>query len=204
MASLLPDLLLLLILSLTHRHPALAPLSPAPARRVMSLTNPTAKMSKSDANPSSRILLTDEPDAIRKKIARALTDSDVNAVTYDPASRPGVSNLLEMLTLLDGEEGRSSSSSSSETESAAAVAATTTTPAETARQFHGVPRPLKALKERVAEAVVREFGDVRDRYRELLERRGGAWLDEIEAEGAAKAQANADATMKRVKEAVGL
>lgn len=168
----------------------------------MSLTNPTAKMSKSDANPSSRILLTDEPDAIRKKIARALTDSDVNAVTYDPAARPGVSNLLEMLTLLDGEEGRSSSSSSSETESAAAAA--TTTPAETARQFHGVPRPLKALKERVAEAIVREFGDVRDRYRELLERRGGAWLDEIEAEGAAKAQANADATMKRVKEAVGL
>lgn len=152
----------------------------------MSLTNPTAKMSKSDANPSSRILLTDEPDVVRKKISRALTDSDINTVTYDPAARPGVSNLLEILTIL--EEGQK----------------TTTTPAETARQFDGVQRPLKVLKERAAEAVVREFGDVRERYRELLEKRGGAWLDEIEAVGAEKARANADATMKRVKEAIGL
>lgn len=159
----------------------------------MSLTNPTAKMSKSDANPSSRILLTDEPDQIRKKVARALTDSDVNGVTYDPASRPGVSNLLEILTILEEDQGQGRGETNM-----------MTTPAETARQFGGVQRPLKVLKERVAEAVVREFGDVRERYRELLERRGGAWLDEIEAVGAEKAQANADATMTRVKEAIGL
>lgn len=154
----------------------------------MSLTNPTAKMSKSDPNPASRILLTDDPDQVRRKIARALTDSDANKVTYDPPARPGVANLLELLSILEGRDGSGSDSG----------------PAELARDFEGVQRPLKVLKERTADAVVREFGDVRERYRELLEKRDGAWLDEIEAVGAEKARANADVTIRRVKEAVGL
>lgn len=156
----------------------------------MSLTNPTAKMSKSDTNPSSRVLLTDTPDQIHKKISRALTDSDVNTVTYDPTTRPGVSNLLEILAILEEPHGSRADAPA--------------TPAELAAQFEGVQRPLKALKERTADAVVREMGDVRERYRELLERRGGAWLDEIEAVGAEKARINADATIRRVKDAVGL
>lgn len=159
----------------------------APARRVMSLTHPTNKMSKSDPNPASRVLLTDDPDQIRKKIGRALTDSDVNNVTYDPAARPGVANLLEILSILQGGGGGGNIG-----------------PAELARDYQGVQRPLRALKERTADAVVREFGDVRERYRELLEKRDGAWLDEIEAIGAKKARANADVTIRRVKEAVGL
>lgn len=151
----------------------------------MSLTNPTAKMSKSDPNPASRILLTDDPDQVRRKIARALTDSDANKVTYDPAARPGVANLLELLSILEGCDGSGG-------------------PAELARDFEGVQRPLKVLKERTADAVVREFGDVRERYRELLEKRDGAWLEDIEAVGAEKARANADVTIRRVKEAIGL
>lgn len=149
----------------------------------MSLTQPTTKMSKSDTSPASRILITDEPSQIRKKIMRAVTDSRTDAVTYDPAERPGVSNLLEILTILEGENRA---------------------PADTAKDFENGPHPLKMLKERTAEAVVREMGDVRERYRELLERRDGAWLDEIEAMGAEKARANADVTMKLVKEAIGL
>lgn len=149
----------------------------------MSLTQPTSKMSKSDTNTASRILLTDSPPEIKKKFMRALTDSQPGGISYDRAGRPGVSNLLEILSILGGE---------------------TRTPAETASDFEGVQHPLKALKERTAEAVVREMGDLREKYRELLEKNDGAWLDDIGAMGAEKARANADVTIKLVKEAVGL
>src|SRR6187551_1354342 len=66
----------------------------------MSLKEPHLKMSKSHQDPRSRILLTDEPDDIRAKVKQALTDS-VEGVTYDPANRPGVSNLLEIMAYLD-------------------------------------------------------------------------------------------------------
>ncbi|KAL1855845.1 Tryptophan--tRNA ligase, mitochondrial [Diaporthe australafricana] len=155
----------------------------SPARRVMSLTEPTKKMSKSDANPASRVLITDEPDAVRKKIMRAVTDSQSAFVSYDPEGRPGVSNLLEILAILEGGGER--------------------TPAEAAEGFAGSQHPLKALKERTADAVVAELRDVRERYLELLGKDGGKGLDEIEAQGAEKARASADATMKLVKDAVG-
>lgn len=67
--------------------------------RVMSLRDPTRKMSKSDAAPASRIDLTDDADAIRRKIARAVTDSEP-AVSFDPETRPGVSNLVSLLATL--------------------------------------------------------------------------------------------------------
>ncbi|KUI64930.1 Tryptophan--tRNA ligase, mitochondrial [Cytospora mali] len=155
----------------------------SPARRVMSLTDPTKKMSKSDANPASRVLITDEPAHMRKKIMRSLTDLQSDRVTYEPEARPGVSNLLEILSILSGENS---------------------TPEETAEGFAGAQNPLKALKERTAEAVVRSMGDIRERYLELLGRDGGRWLDDVEAKGAEKARANAEVTMKLVKEAVGL
>ncbi|KAJ0116417.1 hypothetical protein J7T55_007397 [Diaporthe amygdali] len=155
----------------------------SPARRVMSLTDPTKKMSKSDANPASRVLITDAPAEIRKKVMRAVTDSQSGSVSYDPESRPGVSNLLEILAILEGEER---------------------TPAEAAAGFAGSQHPLKALKERTADAIVAELRDVRERYFELMGHNDGKELDEIEARGAEKARASADVTMKLVKEAVGL
>ncbi|ROW14356.1 hypothetical protein VPNG_03853 [Cytospora leucostoma] len=154
----------------------------SPARRVMSLTEPTKKMSKSDANPASRILITDEPDVMRKKIMRSLTDMESDRVTYEPERRPGVSNLLEILSILSGEAR---------------------TPAETADGFAGVQHPLKALKERTADAVVSSMGDIRERYLELLGGDGGRRLDDIEAQGAETARANAEITMKRVRKVVG-
>lgn len=165
-------------------HPPLPPLTnqpptPAPARRVMSLTNPTAKMSKSDPTPASRILLTDDAASIRKKLKTALTDSQSDAVSYDRAARPGVSNLLEILAILEGR-----------------------TVKDTVRLFAGTQKPLKLLKERTGDAVVKELEGVGDRYRGLLAM-GEGRLDEIEARGAEKARGSADATMRLVKEAVG-
>lgn len=153
----------------------------APARRVMSLSKPTAKMSKSDPSPMSQILITDDAQQIRKKFSRALTDSQTDIVSYDRAGRPGVSNLLEILSILECR-----------------------TPTETAAQFDGMQHPFKLLKERTADAVTKELAGVGDRYRELMTKNDGEALDGIEALGAEKARKNADLTMRRVKDAVGL
>ncbi|POS81433.1 tryptophanyl-tRNA synthetase [Diaporthe helianthi] len=169
----------------------------SPARRVMSLTDPTKKMSKSDANAASRVLITDPEGDIRKKIMRAVTDSQSGFVSYDPVGRPGVSNLLEMLAILEGGGVRGGGGRQSKSDSR------TTTPEEVARGFEGAQHPLKALKERTADAVAAELRDVRERYLELMGNNDGKALDDLEAIGAEKARASADATMKLVKEAVG-
>lgn len=128
----------------------------------------------------SQISILDDEQEIRKKFSRALTDSQSDAVTYDRTERPGVSNLLEILSILEGR-----------------------TPTETAAQFDGRQRPLKLLKELTADAVINELAGVRERYRELMTKNDGEALDEIEALGAEKARKNADMMMKRVKNAVG-
>ncbi len=69
--------------------------------RVMSLTAPTKKMSKSDVNTKSYILLSDAPNVAKKKINSALTDSE-NKVYYDSKNKPGVSNLIEIYSAING------------------------------------------------------------------------------------------------------
>lgn len=76
-------------------------ITPEIGARVMSLQDPTSKMSKSDPNPSSRILLTDSADEISQKVKTAVTDSD-RYVSYDWETKPGVSNLLELASVLGG------------------------------------------------------------------------------------------------------
>lgn len=128
----------------------------------------------------SQISIIDDTQTIRKKFSRALTDSQTDAITYDRAKRPGVSNLLEILSILEGR-----------------------TPEETAAQFHGMLYPLKLLKDRTADAVIKELASVGERYQELMTKNDGEALDEIEALGAEKARKNADMMMRRVKDAVG-
>lgn len=69
--------------------------------RIRSLTDPTRKMSKSSADEKSKILLSDSPDAARKKIMSATTDS-VGSINYDWATQPGIASLLQILALLTG------------------------------------------------------------------------------------------------------
>jgi tryptophanyl-tRNA synthetase len=146
----------------------------------MSLQTPTAKMSKSDTDPRSRILLTDSPAEIRKKVMSALTDS-TNAVSYDPVGRPGVANLLGLLALFEG--------------SSAEVLA---------QEMASQGAKLKDLKGRVADAVVAAMDGVGERFREILGRDGGRYLNDVAEEGARKARGNADETMRIVRDAVGL
>ena len=68
----------------------------SPAKRIMSLQDPLKKMSKSQGNEASRILITDEADVIRQKIKSAKTDSEPGPITYTPDTRPGVSNLIDI------------------------------------------------------------------------------------------------------------
>lgn len=153
---------------------------PAPVPRIMSLVNPRSKMSKSVPNHRSRILITSTEEEIRQRCMGAVTDS-LNEVTYEPRRRPGVANLLQI-----GAECRPGDM----------------TPRELADELQGAT--LGDLKKLVADAVTGTLAGVRDRYEEVLRRKGGKWLDEIEAAGAEVANANAKETMRAVKDAVGL
>ena len=75
---------------------------PKAGARVMSLGDPSKKMSKSDPNVNSFVLLTDNKDVILRKFKRAVTDSD-GVVRYDPAAKPGVSNLMGIYAAFTGQ-----------------------------------------------------------------------------------------------------
>ncbi|KAK4448594.1 hypothetical protein QBC34DRAFT_449413 [Podospora aff. communis PSN243] len=150
----------------------------SPAKRVMSLRDPTQKMSKSDPNPNSVILLTDDRDTIEKKIKSAVTDS-TNSVSYDPEARKGVANLLEILSHLRGDGA---------------------TPAQIAEEMNGMG--LGALKGAVVDAVDAELAPIRERFREL--QRDKKSLRMAASKGMWKARHSAEKTMMKVRKAMGL
>lgn len=146
----------------------------------MALDRPTLKMSKSHPQVKSRILLTDTRAEITKKLRVALTDS-IDGVSYDPAERPGVSNLVEIAFHLDPAGADSVQ--------------------DLAKDFAGIS--LKALKERVADVVDVHLAPIRERFNGIMsgEQRE---LDDAAALGAQKAATSAAATMTLVRNAVGL
>ncbi len=79
------------------------PFVPKVGARIMSLTNPTAKMSKSENEDTGRIILMDTPETIMRQFKRAITDSDTeNCVRYDKENKPGVSNLMTIYSACTG------------------------------------------------------------------------------------------------------
>jgi tryptophanyl-tRNA synthetase len=152
----------------------------SPAKRVMSLTEPTKKMSKSDPNPKSRILITDSGEEIRNKLKTALTDS-IEGLSYDRKKRPGVSNLVDLMYHFD--------------ESVAA------SPEELANQLKGLS--MRALKEKVGETVDMGIKDIRERYAELMGGNQDKLVRHAE-DGARRAEEIAEKTMKRVRSAMGM
>jgi tryptophanyl-tRNA synthetase len=143
--------------------------------RVMDLQDPTAKMSTSYGSDAGLIYIDDEPDAIRRKIKRAQTDSGTDIVRGP--GKEGVTNLIEMM------------------------AAAREVPAEEVeREFAG--QGYGAFKEAVGEAVVDRLAPVRERYREL--RPDEAAIEEALREGAERARAIAAPTMAEVRAAMGV
>ena len=141
----------------------------------MSLAEPEKKMSKSDGNENAYIALLDPPDVIRRKIKRAVTDSE-GTVRY-AEEKPGVSNLLTIYSVLTGK-----------------------TPAESEQAFAGLG--YGELKEAVAEAVVAELAPVQKRYAEI--RSDKEFLNRVMADNAEAANRQAGRMLSKVYKKIGL
>jgi len=144
--------------------------------RVMSLTDGRNKMSKSDPNDNSRINLLDTPDLVRKKIRRARTDA-VTGLTFDDPERPEAGNLLALYALLGGRS-----------RTAAAE--------ECGRMGWG---RFKAL---LSDVVVEALAPIQQRYGELMA--DPTALDHVLSQGRQRAERVAQASLERVRTALGL
>jgi tryptophanyl-tRNA synthetase len=143
--------------------------------KIYDLQNPGSKMSKSGESPQGILWLLDEPTVLAKKVKSAVTDADRD-IRFDPTAKPGVSNLLTLLSVLGG----------------------TAVPA-LVDSFAG--RGYGDLKSETADAVVAAFGPVRERTLELLA--DPAELDRLLAGNAERAEAIASATLAKVYDRVG-
>jgi tryptophanyl-tRNA synthetase len=148
---------------------------PPVGARIMSLTNPTSKMSKSDEALGGNILMEDTPDKIRKKIMSAVTDSGSEIVAR--ADKPGITNLLTIQATLTGR-----------------------TIAEVEAEYAG--KRYGDFKKGVAEVVVETLRPIQARHDELA--KDPEYLRKVLADGAAYAQARANPLMEKVYRAVGL
>jgi len=149
---------------------------PPVAARVRDLTDPTAKMGKSTVSTAGTLHLLDPPDVLRRKLRRAVTDPDP-VVRYDPAARPGVANLLEILAGCTG----------------------------AGPDLAGLAAGFgscRQLKEATAEAVIGVLAPIQRRYAELAADPGQA--RSVLATGAARVRERAAGTVGRARSAIGL
>ncbi|MCL6407188.1 tryptophan--tRNA ligase [Dickeya dadantii] len=153
------------------------PFIPKSGARVMSLLEPTRKMSKSDDNRNNVIGLLEDPKSVVKKIKRAVTDSDEPPVVrYDLQNKAGVSNLLDILS---GVTGKSIP--------------------ELEKAFDG--QMYGHLKGAVADAVSGMLSELQARYHRF--RDDEAFLQQVMRDGAQKASARAQETLRKVYDVVG-
>ena len=148
---------------------------PQVGARIMDLQEPTRKMSTTGATPQGTVLVLDPPEAIRKKFKTAVTDSG-REIVYDPGGKPGVSNLVEILSVASG-----------------------TPIPELESAYAG--RGYGDLKTDVAEAVVELFRPVRERYETIRGDEGE--LRRLLAVGASKARDASAPTLRSIYERMG-
>ena len=142
--------------------------------RIMSLQDPSRKMSKSDENPNASIYLLDDPDTILRKCKRAVTDSEGQILYRD--EQPGVKNLIDIYSACLGK-----------------------TPEETVREFDG--KGYGDFKIAVGEAVVSVLKPLQDEVARL--EKDKAYLDGIIKANAEKAGYFANKTLRKVQKKVG-
>jgi tryptophanyl-tRNA synthetase len=149
---------------------------PKAGARVMGLGNPTSKMSKSD--PNGCVFLMEKPEDIARKFKRAITDSDTeNCVHFDPANKPGVSNLMNIYSAVTGKSID-----------------------EIEREFEG--QGYGVFKPAVGDAVIETLRPIREEATRLLDDK--AYLCSVYTEGAQKASVIARKTLRKVYKKVGL
>ena len=141
----------------------------------MDLQDPTKKMSKSDGTYKGVILLLDDEKTIRKKIMSAVTDSE-GKVYYDIQNKPGISNLLEIYSIISGK-----------------------TIEELETMYEG--KGYGEFKKDLAEVVGDELQRIQDRYNEILD---GDYLDNVLEAGAEKARRIARKKLAKVERKIGI
>ena len=147
---------------------------PKVAARVMSLSEPEKKMSKSSPNEKSFVLVMDKPEAIMRKFKRAITDSEGGI--YRSPEKPGVTNLIEIYSAVTG-----------------------MTPEAVENEFNG--KGYGVFKPAVGEAVVEALRPIREETERLLGDKG--YLETLYRQGAEKAAALANRTLRKVHKKVG-
>ncbi|MBO4897491.1 MAG: tryptophan--tRNA ligase [Clostridia bacterium] len=147
---------------------------PPVGARVMSLQDPTSKMSKSDPNPNGYIWILDDPDTITRKIKRAVTDSD-GVIEYKEG-KDGINNLLSIYGAMTG-----------------------ITPEDAAKEFEG--KGYGDFKAGVSEIIIETLKPIRDKYNELIENKD--YIEKIYKEGAERASSIARRTLSKVHRKVG-
>lgn len=143
--------------------------------RIMALDDPTSKMSKSAENPHSRISLLDEDSKIKKSIMKSTTDSD-GIIKFDIENKAGISNLLNIYSAFSGTEVK-----------------------EIEKKYEGCG--YGDFKKDLVEVAIEAIKPIKEKYDEI---RHSKDLMDILKEGAEKANAISESTMKRVKEKFGL
>ena len=153
------------------------PYIPKVGARIMSLTNPAAKMSKSENGDTGRVTLMDDPGVIMKQFKRAITDSDTErCVRYDPENKPGVANLMTIYSSVTGR-----------------------TFPEIEAEFDGLG--YGRFKPAVGEAVVEMVRPIQEETRRILADK--AYLEGVYRAGAEKASRVADRTLRKVYKKLG-
>ena len=153
------------------------PFIPKTGARIMSLTTPENKMSKSDKDPGGCIYIMEKPEDILRSFKRAKTDSDtVNCVRYDPAAKPGVANLMQIYSCASGLSFE-----------------------EIEREFEG--KGYGDFKTRVGESVVELLRPIREKAEDLMKNKD--YLTAVYREGADKAASVANRTLRKVYKKVG-
>ena len=153
------------------------PYIPKVGARIMSLTNPGSKMSKSENEDTGRVTLMDDPNFIMKQFKRAVTDSDTeNCVRYDPENKPGVANLMTIYSAVTGKSYD-----------------------EIEREFDGMG--YGKFKPAVGEAVVELLRPIREESNRILQDK--AYLEGVYRAGAEKASYVAEKTLRKVYKKVG-
>lgn len=142
--------------------------------KIMSLQDPESKMSKSDSNENSYVLITDSPDVIRRKFKRSVTDS-IGVVNYTD-EQPGVKNLINIYSKISNIK-----------------------PEEIVSNYES--KGYAKLKEDVAEVVIEELKPIQERIDYLLKNKD--YLEKIYNAGAQKAEVVANKTLKKAQKKVG-
>ncbi len=151
------------------------PFIPKVGARIMSLQDPTSKMSKSEIDNGGCVCLMDKPEDIMRAFKRAVTDSETE-IRYDVKAKPGISNLLQIYAVATGKSIPQAEQ-------------------EFAGQGYGT------FKQAVGEAVVELLRPVREEAQRLLADK--AYLEKVYTEGAQKAAAAANRTLRKVYKKVG-